>query len=375
MDDAAQAFFAASLYFFRAAPNLLRNLMSQGLSKMKAATVASALLASATAVNITYSNGHDVNSIAPQPLPPPGASSETELIIEIFSALTRSTKWKTVEEIEFEGSTFEPEGIVRLGPDRYVVSAGEYTMRPDKYPFGPINGTDRTTGEGFAHLIVFDGQGRRVADATLTPPGETEYHNGGIDYDGMYIWATLSEYRPNSTATLVRIDPSTLEPEKILRIRDHQGGVVHDLTTGHLATLNWGSRAASLWHLGYKAAALPGFTSPRARVVNPSHWIDYQDCKYLGHSKTYDFRALMICSGIADIGGEEGQQEKVRVGGVAIVDVLSMIPLVQVPIPMVTRDGTAMTKNPFDVAVVDGRMRFYFLPEEEHSTLYVFEVE
>jgi hypothetical protein len=378
MTHAFQLFLDASLDILRGISSILEPLVAWSLAKMKPANFRAAVLGiglRASALNITFSNGHTANSIAPRPLPPPGASSETELIIQQFSSLGRSTKWNLVESITFEGNSFEPEGIVRLGPDRYMVSAGEYIVRPEKHPGGLINGTDRTTGEGFAHLIVFDGNGKRVADATLTPRGETEYHNGGIDYDGEYIWATLSEYRPNSTATLVRIDPSSLEPEPVLRIKDHQGGVVHDLTTGHLATLNWGSRVASLWHLGHKATTLPGFTSPRATVVNPNHWIDYQDCKLLGHSKTYDFRAMIICSGIADIGGEEGQQEKVRVGGVAIVDMLSMIPVVQLPIPMVTKDGTAMAKNPFDVALVDGKMRFYFLPEEEHSTLYVFEAE
>lgn len=330
--------------------------------------------ATQAALNITFSNNHTADSIAPARLPLPGSSSQSEEIIRQFSALSRSTTWNLVEKIDFEGPTWEPEGIVRLGADRYFVSAGEYVERTVKYE-KPINGTDRTPGIGFAHMIVFDGKGRRVADASISKNGDTEYHNGGIDYDGTYIWATLSEYRPNSTGTVVRMRPSTLEPEQILRVRDHQGGVVHDISTGHFATLNWGSRKASLWSLAYPAEPIPEFTTPLAVTANPSKWIDYQDCKFLGHSKTYDFRAVMICSGIGDIGGGDGQQNKVTIGGVAIVDILTMVPLADVPIAMVTDKGAPMAKNPFDVAIVDGKLRLYFLPDEEHSTLYVYEAK
>ncbi|SPO06498.1 uncharacterized protein DNG_09188 [Cephalotrichum gorgonifer] len=332
------------------------------------ATIAQAALA------ITFNNSHSPSTIAPSPLPPPGSSSQAEEIIRQFASLRRSTKWKLVSKITFEGTTGEPEGLARVGPDRYYVGSGEWLTPTVKYP-SPINGTDRTTGSGFAHILVFDGSGRQVADATISAPGDTEYHIGGIEYDGAHIWATLSEYRPNSTATVVRIDPSTLDPEPVFRVRDHQGGIVHDLVTDDLVTLNWGAREASLWNLGYKLKPLPEFSRPRSVTSNPSNWIDYQDCKFLGHSKKYDSRAVMICSGIADIGGGDGQQEAFRLGGVAIVDMLSMVPLADVPIPMISDRGQAMAKNPFDVAIVDGKLRFYFLPDEGESTLYVYEAE
>ena len=102
-------------------------------------------------------------------------------------------------------------------------------------------------------------------------------------------------------------------------MRDHQGGIVHDLMTGH--------------------------------------------------PKTYGFRAVMICGGIADICRGGGKQEKVRIGGVTIVDILTMAPLADVPGLMVTDKGEAVAKNPFDVAIVDERLRFYFLPDEGESTL------
>lgn len=110
---------------------------------------------------------------APNPLPPPGASSQFEDIISQFVDLGRSTTWQLIQKVKFEGDTFEPEGIVRVGNDRYFVSAGEYTERTVKYN-ETINGTDRTAGAGFGHMVVFDGKGGRIADATITKAGSLE---------------------------------------------------------------------------------------------------------------------------------------------------------------------------------------------------------
>lgn len=302
--------------------------------------------------------------IAPSPLPPPAASSQSEEIIRQFVELDRSTEWHLAQRVQFEGDTFEPEGIARIADSsvndldsaRYFVSAGEWT----------VPRAADTHGEGFAHMLVFDGNGRRLADAVITEPGALEYHGGGIEYDGTYIWTTLAQYRPDSTATLVRMRPDTLQPEPMLRIADHMGAVVHDLSTGDILTLNWGARSASLWNLNYKPAVPPAFTAPRAVVKNPSHYTDYQDCKFLGHSQRYGFRPVMLCSGITNL-------YDTTIGGVALVDMRSMVPLYEVPLTMLSDHGVLVTKNPMDVAVVDGKLRLFFLPDERNSTLYVYE--
>lgn len=140
------------------------------------------------ALNITISQPNV--SFAPSPLPPSHADGDGDEIVALFQTLGRTTVWKSIANVSFEGDTYEPEGMVRLGSDRYIVSAGEYTAATLPYN-RTINDTDRTTGAGFGHLIVFDGRGGRIADATLTPRGAIEYHNGGIDYDGEYIWVRL----------------------------------------------------------------------------------------------------------------------------------------------------------------------------------------
>lgn len=341
--------------------------MLQTSSKMVNASALLALFASAAPImtggNITlYQPGV---TIAPSPLPPPGSSSHGEEIIRQFVELSRSTEWNLVDKVKFEGDTFEPEGMVRLGNGRYFVSAYERSAPPALRYNAALDDSD-AHNEGFAHMMVFDAKGGRLADATITEIGSREYHNGGIDYDGTYIWATLGQNHPNSTATLVRMRPEALRPEPMLRIQDHMGAAIHDLSSGNILTLNWGSRAASIWNLRYKSEVPPAFTAPRAVIKNPSHYTDYQDCKFLGHSQRYGFRPVMLCSGITKL-------YDTVIGGVALVDMESMVPLYEVPLTMASDTGMLVTKNPMDVAVVDGKMRLFFLPDERNSTLYVYE--
>jgi hypothetical protein len=124
----------------------------------------------AEAVNITIVQSN--TTLAPSPLPLPGSSSDGEEIVRQFLDLSRSTIWNLVEKVQFQGNTYEPEGMARMG-DRWFVSAGEYTVPTVKYN-ATINGTDRTVGAGFGHVIVFDGQGNRIADASVTEAGSVE---------------------------------------------------------------------------------------------------------------------------------------------------------------------------------------------------------
>lgn len=330
---------------------------------MKAVTILG-LAPLISALNITY---YQNVSLAPSPLPPSHAASDGEQIIQLFQHLGRTTVWKSIANISFEGDTFEPEGIVRLGSDRYVVSCGEYT-EPTK-PYGKvINGTDRSPGQGFGHLIVFNGNGERLADASITKRGAAEYHNGGIDYDGTSIYGTIAQYRPNSTAYAYRANPATLEPETILHYADHLGGIVHDTQEKSITCLNWGSRNASTWHLQQVKPGCSKSPKPDNVVRNPSYFIDYQDCKWLGHSKYYHGKSVMLCAGVASVGNY-------NLGGVALVDVATIVPLAEVPIALESALGVRLTNNPVEVSVEEGKLRFYWMPDQRNSTLYVYEAQ
>lgn len=70
----------------------------------------------------------------------------------------------------------------------------------------------------------------------------------------------------------------------------------------------------------------------------------------------------MLCSGVATIG-------TYNLGGIAIVDLQTLLP---VSITMRSELGVAITENPVDVAVVDRKLRLFWLPDQHNSTLYVY---
>ncbi|KAH7325745.1 hypothetical protein B0I35DRAFT_474485 [Stachybotrys elegans] len=325
-------------------------------------TLSSCLLSTEEPLNVTY---YQNVSLVPSPMPPSHAESDGELIVELFQNLGLTTVWKSIANITIEGDSFEPEGMVRLSDDRYVVSSGQWTEPTQRYG-KIINGTDRTPGKGFAHLVVYDGEGKRIADATITKEGDDEYHNGGIDYDGKVIWGAIGQYRPNTTGYAYKADPATLSPQQVMHYSDHLGGIIHDTWNNSITCLNWGARNASTWDLdGVPCGA---GKKPRTVVRNPTYFIDYQDCKWLGYSNYYAGRSVMLCSGLATIGGY-------RLGGVALVDAATMTPLAEVPVALESALGARMTQNPMDVAVVDRKLRFYWMPDHHNSTLYIYEAQ
>lgn len=78
----------------------------------------------------------------------------------------------------------------------------------------------------------------------------------------------------------------------------------------------------------------------------------------------------MLCGGVATIG--TGDMEY-NLGGIAIVDVETMIPLDEVPITLISALGSPLTQNPIDASVEDGKLRLYLLPDQHNSTLYIIE--
>ena len=74
----------------------------------------------------------------------------------------------------------------------------------------------------------FDAQGRLLSRPRPQRSGALEYHPGGLDYDGRQLWVTLAQYRPNSSSTFLRVDPTTLAATPVLHAHDHFGGVVND---------------------------------------------------------------------------------------------------------------------------------------------------
>jgi hypothetical protein len=184
------------------------------------------------------------------------------------------------------------------------------------------------------------------------------YHPGGIDYDGRDVWVPVAEYRPDSASIVYRVDPETMTPVEAFRVADHVGAIVHNTDDNSLHGVSWGSRRFYRW-------TVRGVET--SRVSNSSHYVDYQDCKYAGGRR-------MLCSGVTEF-RQTPEAPLFRLGGIDLIDLVDGRPLHQVPIALWTAGGLDMTHNPVWIEPSALGLRAYFMPEDDRSTLYIYEVK
>lgn len=289
-----------------------------------------------------------------------GSQSFDVPLASAFASLSRDAEWTRTDAREVGFDTHHPQGMSRVG-DRLFLSSVEVVEEPGRYT--DCEGDEGTPGRGVGHLFEMSLDGE-LLDRTRLDEGPL-YHPGGIDYDGSYLWVPVAAYMPDSRGIVYRVDPETLEATLVLRADDHIGGVIRDAESNVLYGVNWGSRTFYRWELT-DSLRPKDTTTPLAErgVPNPQHYVDYQDCQYLGND-------LALCSGVA--GYEPPNGPEFRLGGLGLVDLRSVAPVYQVPVPAWTGEGTAMTRNPFYAERVEGGVRFYFLPEDNTSRLFVYE--
>jgi hypothetical protein len=278
--------------------------------------------------------------------------------------ITRESVWRRAAAIPLTFRTHHPQGLVKIG-DQFFMSSVEIRVRTKRFatPTGPY---DRDTGEGVGHLFKIDAAGNRLADLEL---GEGAiYHPGGIDFDGTDIWVAVAEYRPNSRSIVYRVNPATMKAIEVFRFGDHLGAIVHNTDDRTLHAVSWGSRRFYRWTLDAAKRVANAETPPdRLRTLNPSHYVDYQDCKYAGGRR-------MLCTGVTELRTSAGAPP-FRLGGMDLVDLADGRPVHQVPVLLWTPQGLDMTHNPVWLELRGAGVRAYFVPEDDTSTLYVYDVE
>jgi hypothetical protein len=290
------------------------------------------------------------------------AVAASELVAERVQKLTRAVRWRPVATIPINFKTHHPQGMVKIG-DTFFVSSVEITVPTQRFP-EPKDGYDRDTGQGAGHLFKIDAKGNLLGSVKL---GEgAMYHPGGIDYDGRHIWVAVAEYRPNSRAIIYRVDPQAMTATEVFRFGDHIGGIVHNTDDKTLHGVSWGSRRFYKWTLGADGKVTNANTPPEAlRVPNRAHYIDYQDCHYLGGRR-------MLCSGLNNY-RLVADGPVFPLGGWEIVDLRTDQAVYQVPVELWSPSGKPMTQNPFWVEATESGLRAYFMPDDDNSTLFVYE--
>ena len=285
-------------------------------------------------------------------------------IADRVATLTRGSTWTLERSVPMTFPAHHPQGLVKIG-DRLFFSSVEVTTPPKRGAGG--DGFDRDTGRGVGHLFEATMDGRLVADVVL---GEgTIYHPGGLDFDGRDIWVPVAEYRPNSRSIVYRVDPATRKAAEVFRFGDHLGGVACNTDDRSLHAVSWGSRWIYRFPLdGTGRPTNAGAPLSGLRAANRSHYVDYQDCKYVGKQR-------MLCSGVADVPRGAGER-RLPLGGIDLVDLVSAAPLHQLPVGLSTPAGESLTRNPsFFEPAEGGGVRAWFLPDDDKATLYVYRVE
>jgi hypothetical protein len=284
-------------------------------------------------------------------------------VTERLTRLARGAKWEQKAAVPVAFPTFHPQGFAAVGQD-LLMSSVEIIEPTQRFP-EPQGGHDRTPGKGRGHLFKMGRDGKLLAQAQL---GEGDiYHPGGIDFDGRWLWVPVAEYRPNSASILYRVDPATLEAAEIMRVADHIGGLVYDPETRALHGVSWGSRRLYRWRLDEAGRPVDADRPlEQQRTLNPSHYVDYQDCAYVGGSR-------MLCSGVSEYRPDPAKP-KWSLGGLDLVDLATGRPSFLLPVLLWTESGESMTRNPVLVEPAGDGLRALFMPEDDRSTLYVYEV-
>ena len=286
------------------------------------------------------------------------------VVAERVMKLTRDAVWKPVTSIRVDFSTYHPQGMVKIGDTFYVTSV-EIKVPTTRFP-KPVTGYDRDPRQGIGHLFQIDRSGKLMSDLPL---GEgTMYHPGGIDYDGTNIWIPVAEYRPDSRSIIYRVDPARMQAAEVFRFADHIGAIVHNTDDNTLHGVSWGSRRFYRWTLDKQGTVTNADVPPdRLRVMNVSHYVDYQDCKYVSGRR-------MLCSGVTEL-RQRPEAAPFRLGGLELIDLSGGRPLHQVPVLLWTADGVDMMHNPVWIEPVSTGLRGYFMPEDNTSTIYIYDVD
>ncbi|UCE05411.1 MAG: hypothetical protein JSW07_17615 [bacterium] len=292
----------------------------------------------------------------------------SNLIIHHFISLTKSSTWKVEKKIKLNFDTFHPQGMVKIG-EYFYLSSVETIIKPQKFETLK-NGYDRSPGKGVGHLFKFDHSGNLIAEINL---GEgIIYHPGGIDFDGKYIWVPVTEYRPNSRSIIYRINSANCEVTKVFRFNDHIGAVAFNRCRNTLHGVSWGSRRFYTWKLDQlsldmNCKNLDEYQIPEYEMkLNSNHYIDYQDCHYVADH-------YMLCNGlnkytIPNVG-------EVAFGGMDLVDLDLCLAVHQVPLNYWIKRELVISNNPFYFELIENQLKFYFIPEDNKSKLYVFKID
>ncbi len=186
---------------------------------------------------------------------------------------------------------------------------------------------------GFLHEFELP-TGKLLRSADLTQG--VRYHPGGIAGNDTHLWVPMAEYRPRSSATILKVRKSDLAAETAFEVADHIGAVAVNGNTVYAA--NWDAR---------QVYVLPGTT-----VRDNRSGTSFQDLKF--------YQGQLVG------GGGRGRGVP---GAIDWLDPQSLEMRRRIEVGQTDR-GVSFTHE--GLAIREGRI--YLLPEDGPSRLFIFPV-
>jgi len=154
------------------------------------------------------------------------------------------------------------------------------------------------------------------------------------------------------------VDLNLTKPEKIFTVKDHVGAMVCDREDSVMYGVSWEARRITRWTFG---------GMEQYRYNTPSHFLVYQDAKYVGDH-------LMLASGMSKIKFiSDGQEEFWKFGSMALVELATGKIVNEIPVLIYCGNGCVITHNPMDVMIRDQKLQFIFTPDDNETMIYIYE--
>jgi len=253
---------------------------------------------------------------------------DARAVTATLAAMSRTTPWQLVDELPLRFDAHHPQGMARVGSMWWISTVDIEARR--------------------GYVLAVDGDGQLV-DRVLVGDSD-KHHPGGMDFDGDAFWIAAAEYRPDSSATIFRMEPGH-QPERVFDVDDHVGAIARCGRDGDLVGWSWGSRRFYRWSLDGTLVA--------ARE-NPSFFVDHQDCQWLGDGR-------LLCSGVAEVALASGAG---WLGGIGLLDVAGLTMEREVPFPIYSPDtGRVATHNPVWVEATSDELLIHVLPDDASGVL------
>ncbi len=262
---------------------------------------------------------------------------------------TDSGEWQRIGGFKLDFVTDHPQGLLHVG-DRWFLS----TVR---IPEGEPGAPDLTVpGDGY---LIEVGRENRVGTeiARLKLSDGMVYHPGGLATDGTSLFVPVSEYRPDSSCRIYRVDIESFQVVgEPVEFPDHIGALTMDTERKRIYGMSWASKRIYVWDSDWNLLYVN---------KNPIENVAYQDIDFMGGN-------TLACSGVAkfELNGHE-----FVVGGIDLIDANTWLPYHRIMITTKTHTGRLLTFNAFSHRLDYPNLDLLFVPDDdEDSNVEIYRV-